>query len=345
MKQSQRTLKNIGGICMDTEIAEYFGAMEFGALQQFGAMAVLPVLTDNTEKIEYITLKEAMNKDLLEISEIDESGAVPELKVTNRAEIPVLILDGEELMGAKQNRIVNISILLKEKFETFIPVSCVEQGRWSYTSKNFHDSDHIASYQLRNVKSASVKRSVENSGKYTSDQCAVWDEVHKLQHKMQVISPTSAMGDVYEAKSNDLEEYIKAFKIVDGQKGLLVYINGDIMGLDVVSRKSAYKHLHKKLIKSYALDSMVEGNVNDNVNTNIDRDSAQTFLKEIIQSDESKNESVGYGIDYRFANESYIGSSLVYNNELIHTSFFKSLEDEEIGDMARYRTRVNLRQY
>ena len=326
-------------------MAEYFGTIEFGALQQFGEMAVLPVLTSNTEKIEYLTLKEAMNKNLIEITEIDDSGAVPELKVTNHAEIPVLILDGEELMGAKQNRIVNISILLKEKFETVIPVSCVEQGRWSYTSKNFHDSDRIASYQLRNVKSASVKRSVENSGNYTSDQCAVWDEVHKLQHKMHVISPTSAMGDVYEAKSNDLEDYIKAFKIVDGQKGLLVYINGDIIGLDIVSRESAYKHLHKKLIKSYALDSMVEGNGNKNVNANIDSDSAKKFLKEIIKSDESRNESVGYGVDYRFANESYIGSSLVYNDEIIHTSFFKSLEDEEIGQMARYRTRANLRQY
>ena len=85
-----------------------------------------------------------MDKDILEITELDDSGVVPELRVRNHAEIPVLILDGEELKGAKQNRIVNISILLKENFETIIPVSCVEQGRWSYTSRNFKDSDRIA---------------------------------------------------------------------------------------------------------------------------------------------------------------------------------------------------------
>ncbi len=44
----------------------------------------------------------------------------------NHTEIPVLILDGSELKGAKQNRIVNISILLKKNFEIIIPVICVE---------------------------------------------------------------------------------------------------------------------------------------------------------------------------------------------------------------------------
>jgi len=125
---------------------------------------VLPVFTRKAGNIKYLTLKEAMDKDLLEITELDDSWAVPELRVKNHAEIPVLILDDEELKGAKQNRIVNISILLKENFETIIPVSCVEQGRWSYTSRNFKDSDRIASYQLRNVKLTSVKRSIENSG-------------------------------------------------------------------------------------------------------------------------------------------------------------------------------------
>ena len=163
----------------------------------------------------------------------------------NHTEIPVLILDGSELKGAKQNRIVNISILLKKNFEIIIPVICVEQGRWSYTSRNFKDSDRIAFYQLRNVKSASVKRSIKNSGQYTSDQGAVWDEVNELHDKTHVRSPTSAMGDVYDAKSNDLEDFIKAFEIVDGQNGLLVFVDNEIMGLNVVSSESAYKHLHK----------------------------------------------------------------------------------------------------
>jgi hypothetical protein len=208
---------------MDDMMVKYFNGMEFGKLQQFGVMGIIPVFNRNPEHQEYLTLKEAMVQDLLKITELNDSGAVPELKVMDNAEIPVLILDGEELMGAKQNRIVNTIILLKEKFETIIPVSCVEQERLSYTSKNFQNSDRIASYNLRNVKSTSVKQSVESSGEYLSDQRAVWNEVHKLQDKMEVNSPTRAMGDVYDAKSIDLQEFVKAFEIIEGQKGLLVF--------------------------------------------------------------------------------------------------------------------------
>jgi ARG and Rhodanese-Phosphatase-superfamily-associated Protein domain len=35
----------------------------------------------------------------------------------------VLILDGEELVGAKQNRIVNVTILVVTQSEIVIPVS------------------------------------------------------------------------------------------------------------------------------------------------------------------------------------------------------------------------------
>ncbi len=48
-------------------------------------------------------------------------------------------------------------------------------------------------------------------------------------------------------------------------------------------------------------------------------------MEEIITSEETVNESVGYGSDYRFASDSYVGSTLVFNNEVIHASIFKSL--------------------
>ncbi|MGB7968480.1 MAG: DUF6569 family protein [Methanobacterium sp.] len=327
---------------MDDMFVNYFDGLEFGELQQFGVMGILPVFKRKSGNNGYLSLKEAMIQDLLKITELNDSGAVPQLKVMNNSELPVLILDGEELMGAKQNRIVNTSILLREKFETIIPVSCVEQGRWSYTSKNFQDSDRIANSYLRNVKSTSVKQSVESTGEYLSDQGAVWDEIHKLQDKMEVNSPTSALGDVYDAKSIDLQEFVKAFKLMEGQKGLLVFVDGEIIGLDVVSNESAYKDLHEKLIKSYALDSMVQ---DKNIKFNINIDMVHEFIKEILKSDESKNESVGYGLDYRFASKLYTGSSLVYKNEVIHVSFFKSIGDYDIREMNRHITRANLRQY
>ena len=45
--------------------------------------------------------------------------------------MPVLILGGDTIIGGAQNRIVNITILLKAAAKTPIPVSCREMGRWN----------------------------------------------------------------------------------------------------------------------------------------------------------------------------------------------------------------------
>ena len=327
---------------METQIVDFLSNLKFGEAQEFEKMSVIPVFYDADNRINYITLKEAMESEFLKITEVDDSGSVPELKVINDAETPVLLLDGEELIGAKQNRIVNTSILLKEKSETIIPVSCVEQGRWAYESKNFADSDNIASYNVRTKKSASVKRSMENSGHYSSNQDEVWDEVHKLQNIMEVYSPTGALNDVYEAKSNDLDGYLNAFKRRDSQNGLIVFINGEIMGFDIVSSKSAYRDLHQKLIKSYSLDALV--NENKKIKLDDILDKAKKFIKDIQQCNEGKHKSVGYGFDYRFASDSFIGSALLYQ-DVIHASFFKSFEIDrgDMGEMMRFNQRVNLR--
>ena len=121
-------------------IKDYLNQFQIGAEQSYKNLAVFPVLSDYVVPFDYLTLDEALFEDLIEVVEIDEGGSVPELKVINKAKVSVLLLDGEELVGAKQNRVVNTTILLKKESETVIPVSCTEEGRWSYVSEEFADS-------------------------------------------------------------------------------------------------------------------------------------------------------------------------------------------------------------
>jgi hypothetical protein len=48
------------------------------------------------------------------ITEVSEGGSVPNLRVINKTPHHVLLFDGEELKGAKQNRILNTTILIAE---------------------------------------------------------------------------------------------------------------------------------------------------------------------------------------------------------------------------------------
>ena len=133
---------------MEKIIGDYLSSIELGDVQQHKNMAVFPLFTSLNHGPEYLTLKEALALGVLVITEISEGGSVPNLKAINKGDLPILLLDGEELAGAKQNRVLNTTILLKEHSETVIPVSCTEQGRWSYRSAEFADSDVIMAQKL-----------------------------------------------------------------------------------------------------------------------------------------------------------------------------------------------------
>src|SRR4030042_3112953 len=243
---------------MNLMVSDFLSKLEFGELKVFNNMAIFPLFTSINHSPEYLTLKGALEKNLLTITEVSQSGSVPELKVVNKAEIPVLLLDGEELAGAKQNRVLNTTILLKENSETIIPVSCTEQGRWAYASREFSESGHLMARTLRSKKASSVSRSLEDSQAYRADQNAVWEGINFCMSEANVHSPTSAMKEVFESRENDLKGYLDAFQYVPHQKGIFVMLNGEVAGLDILSLSSAYEVIHPKLVKSYAMDALLQ---------------------------------------------------------------------------------------
>jgi hypothetical protein len=325
---------------MEPIINKYLESLELGSIQMFKNMAIVPLFAQADSGPDYLTLQEALDKKVIKITELDESGSVPELKVENTSTEYVLLLDGEELMGAKQNRVLNTTILLKPNSETVIPVSCTEQGRWAYSSRAFSSSGHILSQQIRSSKAQSVHASLRRERGYHSDQGAVWNDIHKLSADAEVASPTGAMQDVYESKSSVLAEYEKAFEYRPKQQGFLAMLNGEVVGFDILSRAAAFQKLYSKLIKSYAMDAMLQKSP-ENVPATLEK--AQAFLKGITECTVQHYPSVGYGEDYRFEGTKRVGSGLVAEEAVIHLAFFQIAENETSKNMASYRQRLAFR--
>lgn len=314
--------------------------LSFGEPQEFKDMTVFPLLTAHDGGPDYMTLKEALEKALLVVTEVSSGGTVPELKVTNKADISVLLLDGEELAGAKQNRVLNTTILVKEKSETVIPVSCTEQGRWAYVSRSFHDSDTVMSPSLRSEKARTVATSLSATGEYRSDQGTVWREIGKMAAKAETVSRTGAMKDIYEQKMKELDEYLKAFSLVPAQKGVFVFIGGEPVGLDFVSKEKAFEKLFAKLIRSYAMEAILE---HKGESARPDRPRAGEFLEEASECKEKKYESIGKGWDYRYEAEKIVGSALAVEDKVVHMAFFRVAKGEKTDTMASTGRRKRFR--
>jgi len=317
---------------MEQSIEGYIEAIEFGEAQVYRGMAAIPLFAPGDGILHYLTLKAALEAGVLIVTEVNEGGSVPELMAKNTGDLPILLLDGEELAGAKQNRVLNTTILLREKSETVIPVSCTEHGRWHYRTGEFHDSDVIMARTVRASKARTVSDSLRNERSYRSDQGQVWDDIAHMSSKIGVNSETGAMRDVYLSQEEDLDKYMRAFTLVDKQKGLLVLMGGKVVGFDVVSLESAYAGLHGKLVKSYAMDILAGGG--RRVSGKDHHKTGRLFLEEILSCRQESYRSVGHGTDYRFEGPSAVGSALVAYEKVVHMAFFKAGQAERTGRMS-----------
>jgi|GEM_PF-264449 len=294
--------------------------LRVGEPKSVGALTVFPLSWEVPGAFFYLTLADALEKRTLIISEVSQSGSVPELAVENEGDTAVLLLDGEELRGAKQNRVLNTTILLAPKSRSVIPVSCTEQGRWHYVSNAFEDSGFVMSRSARIQKAVSVTASLKTGRFHRSNQSAVWEAIQDLSEKAGVRSATGAQRDVFEARRESLRELEKEIPCLEGQCGLLVFAGGKPVGFDAVSLPSAYARLHDRLLHSYALESLITEERAEKKTPSIQE--AEAFLKACAELPGETFPAVGLGVECRFESVSKTGFSLLHQGEAIHSAFF-----------------------
>ena len=84
-------------------------------------------------------------------------------------------------MGAKQNRIINLTILVPPGKTIVIPVSCVEAGRWRFTSDRFRPAEHTL-YAQAKAESLAGRHSNENEDRRTRHR------LHVVRHRMGTVA-------------------------------------------------------------------------------------------------------------------------------------------------------------
>jgi len=323
---------------MEKVITDFVEQLKIGRKQSFKNLSIYPFLSNYHVTFDYLTLDEALNQNSIQILEVDKEGSVPDLKVVNKTSTMILILDGEELVGAKQNRIVNTTILVPANLTITIPVSCVEQGRWSYDSTNFSSKNRILPCNLRAMKSQQVSFSVRESGSFRSDQGALWEEISQKANRHKAASPSMAMGEIYEKEQPQLKEYTDGFTNIDSQIGAVFMIDGKIAGMDCFGKPETFSSVFNKLIGSYALDAIDW--FKEDKEFKVLKSKVTQFLKNISKASIETHKSVGEGIDCRLETKKIAGFSLCHENQIPHMSVFaKSDTDKPNTRMQRFSQR------
>lgn len=267
----------------------------------------------------YLTLDEALGAGTFSVAELSEGGSVPELKVINGADQPVLMLDGEELVGAKQNRVLNVSVLVAAKSELVVPVSCVEQGRWSNGHSGFESRQRSMYSRGRAEKMVHVSESMRVSGRRASNQGAVWQDIAAKSQRMGVDSRTGAMEDIYLAHEQRLRAY-REIPRPEAVSGAVFCIDGTPVGLELFDSIATFRKLFPKLLDSYAMDALENPEPADRV---ADEKAITQLLGWVRDTPTEVFDAVGLGRDLRMDSPRVVGGGLEYEDRLIQLSAFQ----------------------
>ena len=303
-------------------INQYIGGLKLGRKQSYKNLTAFALLSDYTANLNYLTLDEALAKDLIDVVELSQGGSVPELKVVNKSDRLVLVLDGEELVGARQNRIVNTTILIAGKTTTVIPVSCVEQGRWSYRSDKFSSEKRLMASTLRAHKAEQVKYSLKNTGNFRSNQGEIWNDISSKAFRMAAESPSMAMSEIYRKKAPSIQKYVENFDLTDSQVGAVFMINGQVAGMDCFGKPETFSKVFKKLVESYALDAIDSLREDGEKAPKVSRSDAGRFMEASAGCRVEAHQSVGLGTDCRLDADQSTGFALAHEKQVLHMSLF-----------------------
>jgi hypothetical protein len=276
-------------------------------------IAVVPLFPRRDPAAAYTTLEAALGRGL-EVTETSSEGSVPELVVTNPLVERVLLYDGEELVGAKQNRILNLTVLVAAASVTPIPVSCVEAGRWRRRSATFAAAAHTAGPELRLRKARALGADALARG---VAQQEVWEAVAEQADRRGVASPTAAHADMFVQHEGALRELRNAFPLKPGQCGVIMVLPDGHVCLDYLSRPDAYADHHRKLMDGYLMDALDQ----------LDRPAAgiepvNRLLHRLSLARITRRPSAGLGTDLRAASKSMAATGLELDDEVLQLSAY-----------------------
>jgi hypothetical protein len=297
-----------------------------GGPRQHRNLTIYPLVAPGADDLPYELLVDALGAGTLTIAEVGQ-GTVPTLAARNAGPTAVLVLDGEQLIGARQNRMTNRSILLPAGSSTEIPVYCMEQGRWHFDSDSMAPApQHSPAKMRRRARETEARHAAAGGAAPISmlreAQGDVWSDVADTLSALDATSATLSLHAAYAKNAGDVASWLTAFPRADDQVGLLAFVAGAPLGMDLVGAPRLYERLHQRLLRGYVLDALEqERRATEGAVQPPSGEHAQRYLDAVRGSARTAAPSVGIGT-YSVLSGAVVGGELVDGGRIAHLSAF-----------------------
>jgi hypothetical protein len=221
-----------------------------------GGDAFVPILAAGSlAGVDAELLDEGLRNGHTVLREVSEHGDVNRILVTNDGDRLLLLIDGEQIIGAKQNRVFNASFLIAPGArDVEVAVSCVERGRWAYRDRRFTTSDTTLTGVARSRKLSRVTQSVRAGGGYDAQQRAVWDDVDDYLDRSRVVSRTAAFDDAVQSRRDTTQSRVRELAPFGEQLGLALVRGGKLVLMDLFGSPGLYARAYHKVAAGMLAD-------------------------------------------------------------------------------------------
>lgn len=293
-------------------------ALQAGKPARSGNLTLVP-LSGPFPGPAYLTLAEAQAGGLALLSEVSPQGRLSAITIRNLARLPVLVVEGEVLLGLKQHRVLNTTVLVPAGGEVEASVSCVEVGRWGNSSGSAAGRSEVnLSPRVRAVKNRSVGACLRESGGFWSDQGAVWEELDRVLTAHGVTAPTRSFAQLSAARSSDLEALVGGMRPGRGQCGVAAAVGGRLVCLDVFDRPETLALLWRRLVLSYAVDALLEAGGWRTASTAL----TAAWIACLLEGSAATRPAIGLGETVQLSGPQGTASALVVEGAVIHLAAF-----------------------
>jgi hypothetical protein len=288
------------------------------SVQRHRNLGVVQIATADRDELQYISSHTAIKDKQIEVREVGEGGRVDSLHVLNRSDLLVFMMDGDILAGAKQDRVLNTSVLLAPGSKTRLPVSCVEQGRWRHVSETFTGRDFTAPAFLRSMKARQVTEGLSRRRGHVAHQGDLWDGVSSLSFAAKVHCSTENLSDVYARRAHDLTDFAGSFLPDPGANGAVLFLGHRLHCVDLFHRTDIFREYFPRIVRGVAMEAVVAQDQAQGITEAEGRFRTQDLLDRYEGMTFREFPGVGVGIERRFDHEDATGCELQYGGRMVH---------------------------
>ena len=318
-KEEERVEDAVAGSGRGNGPGGWLGRLRLGESRREGRLEIVPLLLDGNGGPPGVLLtSQAMEAGVLEIVERG-SGVVQELVAWNKGARPVAILEGDTLVGCKQNRVVAHSVIVAPGTSLGVPVGCMERGRWSHETSHFAAGSMKMAPEVRRRTARDVKVSARTGSGRQLDQSRLWSDVDAELAACCVQSSTSNYYEIVERAGRDARERAGALSPVAGQVGVVVLAEGALVGFEVTGHHALWSVVSAPTLASYLM-----GRHRGNEVSREGRAAPGEWVARVQAARVSVTPGLGLGQDLEIEGPGLAGVGLAFDGFSVHAAVFPS---------------------